>query len=128
MIVIYGINEKLNPLKTQLSDVIQACMTEVLGLPEGKRAHRFVPLPKEDMFYPEGRTDAYTFIEVNMMEGRKKNTKKRLIKTLFRQISTELNIHVNDIEIVIKEQPAYCWGFRGMTGDEVNDLSYEVAV
>jgi hypothetical protein len=23
-----------------------------------------------------------------------------------------------DVEITIREQPAHCWGFRGMTGDE----------
>ena len=28
----------------------------------------------------------------------------------------------------IKEQPAYCWGFRGMTGDEAHDLTYKVDV
>ena len=128
MIVVYGIKERLNPIKAKLSDVIQSCMTEVLGLPEGKRAHRFMPLHREDIFYPEGRTDAYTFIEINMMEGRKKNTKKELIKTLFKHISEQLKIDVVDIEITIKEQPSYCWGFRGMTGDEVKDLSYKVNV
>lgn len=33
-----------------------------------------------------------------------------------------------DIEITIKEQPAHCWGFRGITGDEVADLTYKVHV
>lgn len=27
-----------------------------------------------------------------------------------------------------KEQPAHCWGFRGMTGDEARDLKYSVNV
>ena len=128
MIIVYGIKEQLNPVKEQLSDVIQACMTEVLGLPEGKRAHRFMPMDKEDFFYPSGRSDAYTFIEINMMEGRKEETKKSLIKCLFSKISQQLKIDVVDIEISIKEQPAHCWGFRGMTGDDVKDLTYQVNV
>ncbi|MFA0071975.1 tautomerase family protein, partial [Vibrio breoganii] len=26
------------------------------------------------------------------------------------------------------EQPSHCWGFRGMTGDEAQDLKYKVKV
>ncbi|PME33116.1 hypothetical protein BCV39_22050 [Vibrio sp. 10N.286.55.E10] len=128
MVVIYGIKELLNPIKAQLSDVIQASMTEVLGLPESKRAHRIVPLNKSDFYYPEGRTDAYTVIEINMMAGREVETKKALIKALFTNIEAQLGISPVDIEITIKEQPPHCWGFRGMTGDDVTDLTYKVNV
>ena len=54
--------------------------------------------------------------------------KKALIKSLFANIEVELNILPVDIEITIKEQPAHCWGFRGITGDEVKDLKYSVNV
>jgi hypothetical protein len=53
VVVIYGIKELLNPIKAQLSDAIQTSMTEVLGLPESKRAHRIVPLDKSDFYYPK---------------------------------------------------------------------------
>ncbi|EKJ5338481.1 tautomerase family protein [Vibrio vulnificus] len=128
MVVIYGIKEYLNPIKAELSDVIQASMTQVLSLPESKRAHRIVPLDQSDFYYPEGRTDAYTVIEINMMEGRKAETKKALIKSLFANIESSLGISPVDIEITIKEQPPHCWGFRGMTGDDVKDLTYKVNV
>ena len=128
MIVVYGIKEKLNPIKAQLSDVIHDCMQSVLGMPEDKRAHRFVPMDKEDFYYPGGRTDAYTVIEINMMEGRQVETQKHLIKTLFKKIESQLSISPIDIEITIKEQAAHCWGFRGITGDEANDLQYKITV
>lgn len=128
MIVVYGIREKLNPIKTKLSDTIHSCMQSVLGLPEDKRAQRFVLLDKEDFFYPGGRSDAYTVIEINMMAGRKPETQKALIKTLFVEIEKQLAISPVDIEITIKEQAPYQWGFRGMTGDEVNDLKYSLDV
>lgn len=128
MVVIYGIKEQLNPIKAALSDVIQQSMTQALGLPEDKRAHRFIPLDKSDFYYPSGRSDAYTVIEVNMMAGRQVETKKALIKALFSNIEAQLGIAPVDIEITIKEQPAHCWGFRGMTGDEVTDLKYKVNV
>ncbi len=128
MIIVFGVKEKLNPIKAQLSDVIHGCMQSVLGMPEDKRAHRFVPMDKEDFYYPGGRSDAYTVIEINMMAGRKAETQKRLIKTLFKEIEDALSISPVDIEITIKEQASHCWGFRGITGDEANDLKYKIKV
>ena len=128
MIIVYGINEKLDPIKAKLSDVIHGCMQSVLGIPEDKRAHRFVPMPREDFYFPGGRTDAYTVIEVNMMAGRRAETQKKLIKTLFKEIESQLSIDPADVEITISEQPPHCWGFRGMTGDEAADLKYRVDV
>lgn len=128
MIVVYGIKEQLNPIKATLSKVIHDCMQSVLGIPEDKRAHRFIPLEKEDFYYPGGRSDAYTVIEINMMSGRKPETQKALIKTLFVNIEQALSIAPIDIEITIKEQAPHQWGFRGMTGDEARDLKYRVDV
>jgi hypothetical protein len=128
MIVIYGIKEELNPIKEKLSDVIHGCMQSVLGFPEDKRAHRFIPMDREDFYYPGGRTDAYTVIEINMMAGRQIETQKNLIKSLFQEIERQLLILPVDVEVIIKEQAPHQWGFRGMTGDEVNDLKYEVNV
>ena len=103
-------------------------MQSVLGMPEDKRAQRFIPMEKEDFCYPGGRSDAYTVIEINMMAGREVDTKKQLIKALFEEIERQLSIDPVDIEITIKEQAPHCWGFRGMTGDEVMDLKYKVNV
>lgn len=128
MIVVYGIKERLNPIKAKLSDTIHGCMQSVLGMPEDKRAHRFIPLDKEDFYYPEGRTDSYTVIEINMMAGRKPETQKNLIKSLFQELESQLLLAPINVEITIKEQSPHQWGFRGITGDEANDLKYKVNV
>jgi phenylpyruvate tautomerase PptA (4-oxalocrotonate tautomerase family) len=127
LIIVYGIADRLDPIKARLSDAIHTCLTGVLGLPEDKRAHRFVSLRREDMYYPGGRSDAYTVIEVHMIQGRTEQTKKALIKTLFRVLEADVGLAPVDVEITILEQPAHCWGFRGMTGDEAK-LNYEVEV
>jgi len=127
MIIVYGIKENLNPIKGKLSDVIHGCMQSVLGMPEDKRAHRFIPMSKEDFYYPDDRSDGYTVIEINMMQGREKETQKALIKSLFEHIEKEIGISPVDIEIIIKEQPPHCWGFRGITGDEAK-LNYKINV
>ncbi|MGB0867375.1 MAG: tautomerase family protein [Granulosicoccaceae bacterium] len=128
MIVVYGIDKKLNPIKAQLSDLIHSCMQEILGMPEDKRAHRFIPLEKSNFYCPGGRSESYTVIEINMMAGRKPKTQKALIKALFVALEQQLALDPVDVEITIKEQQPYQWGFRGMTGDEAQDLSYKIKV
>jgi hypothetical protein len=62
------------------------------------------------------------------MAGRQIETQKKLIKSLFYEIECKLLIPPVDVEVIIKEQAPHQWGFRGMTGDEVNDLKYKVNV
>ena len=85
-------------------------------------------MDKEDFFYPEDRSENYIAIEINLMQGRLEGTKKRLIKMLFSELEYKIGIKSYDVEITIKEQPAHCWGFRGMTGDEARDLVYDLNV
>ena len=69
-IKIYGIDKQLNPVKERLSKTIHEVVVEVLAFPKEKRFHRFFPMVKEDMLYGAGRSDAYTIIEIMMIEGR----------------------------------------------------------
>jgi hypothetical protein len=130
MIVIYGIKECLNPIKSKMSAVIHGCLMSTLGLPEHKRFHRFIPMDKEDFLYSveDGRTDSYTVLEINLMEGRQKETIKSLIRAIFFEFEKQLDISSKDVEIIVHEQPSHCWGFRGMTGDEAQDLAYKINV
>lgn len=126
-IKIYGVDQKLIPIREPLSQVIHSCVMEGLGMPEDKRAHRFIPLAKENFLMPGGRSDAYTIIEITMIAGRTKETKKKLVRLLFDQIKAEIGIDFMDLEIAILESPAHNWGFRGMHGDEIV-LNYEVNI
>jgi phenylpyruvate tautomerase PptA (4-oxalocrotonate tautomerase family) len=127
MICVYGIADRLNPRKSLVSDTIHRAMRDVLGLPEDKRAQRFFPLAREDFYMPGGRTEDYIVLEISMLEGRTVETKKALIKRLFALFEEQLGIGPADLEITLFEQPAHCWGFRGMTGDEAK-LDYRVNV
>ena len=126
-IKIYGIKEKLAPVRERLSEVVHECVMEALQFPTDKRAHRFFLMDKEDMLYPAGRTEAYTIIEIIMIEGRTVEAKKKLIRLLFDNIRDKINIQHQDVEICIQDSPSYNWGFRGMHGDEVK-LNYKINV
>ena len=127
MISVFGLAARLNPIKARMSDVLHQCLVDVLGLPADKRAHRFFPLASEDFYYPGGRSDAYTQITIDLIAGRTEATKKALIKAIFARFASDLGIEPVDVEITIREQPAHCWGFRGMTGDEAS-LGYRIDV
>jgi len=124
---IYGIAETLVPVRERLSEVIHACVIEALEFPADKRAHRFFPMDRENMRYPVGRSDAYTIIEITMIEGRTVETRKKLIRLLFDRIKAQVGIDHQDVEICIQESPAHNWGFRGMHGDEIQ-LNYRINV
>jgi len=126
-IKVYGIDTHLNPIKARLSAVIHSCVVDALQFPADKRAHRFFPLDAADFFYPAGRTDRYTIIEISMFEGRSVETKKRLIRLLFERIHVEFGISSQDVEVTITETPKHNWGLRGLPGDEVG-LNYKVEV
>jgi phenylpyruvate tautomerase PptA (4-oxalocrotonate tautomerase family) len=126
-IKIYGMKEHLDQIKATLSDIIHACVVDALHYPQDKRAHRFFGLERDDFYYPAGRTDKYTIIEISMFEGRSTEAKKRLIRLLFERISAQLAISTQDIEMTIFETPRHNWGMRGLPGDEVG-LNYQVDV
>lgn len=126
MIIVYGLKAPLQPRKKQLMEIIFSCLNLELGIPPKKHALRFIGLEEDDFYYPEGRSQDFTVIEINLMQGRTEFTKKRLIKMLFSELENKLGISPIDVEITIKEQPTHCWGFRGMTGDEAHDLTYSI--
>ncbi|MBD2252241.1 tautomerase family protein [Nostoc parmelioides] len=126
-IKVYGLSEKLNPIKAELSNILHTSLIEVLQISPEKRFHRFFPLDKLDFYYPSDRTENYLIIEIIMFEGRSVETKKQLLKDIFKKINEQLQISVYDIEITLFETPKHNWGIRGVPGDELN-LSYKVEV
>jgi phenylpyruvate tautomerase PptA (4-oxalocrotonate tautomerase family) len=128
-IKIYGLAERLNPIKAGLSDTIHACVVEAVRFPLDKRAHRFFPLAREDFYIPvgQGRTDAYTIIEISLFEGRSIKAKKHLIRLLFARLYEQHKLAPADVEITLTETPRHNWGFRGQPGDEIG-LDYKVSV
>jgi hypothetical protein len=124
---VYGLRAALDPIKRQLSDVIHGCVVEAFEYPVDKRAHRFFPLEAEDFFYPAGRSERYTIIEISLFEGRSVPAKKQLMRLLFSRAEQELGISPMDIELTISETPKHNWAFRGLPGDE-HVLGYKVEV
>lgn len=127
MIKVYALKSTLEGNTDEFSKIINSCLIEALKFPENKKSQRFIMLDKSEFYYPEGRSDSYTLLEISMMQGRSKNSKKELIKLLFQRFKEFLHIDPIDLEIIITEQPVENWGFRGMSGDEAQ-LNYKINV
>ena len=124
---IYGLAEHLRPRRHELSDAIHDCVIEALQFPPDKRAHRFFPLERVVFFMPVGRSDAYTIVEISMMEGRSVAARKNLVRLLFERVQARVGIAPQDLEICIQESAPCNWGFRGQHGDEI-PLNYRIDV
>jgi phenylpyruvate tautomerase PptA (4-oxalocrotonate tautomerase family) len=124
---IYGEKTHLSRVRTVLSDVVHGCLMEALGLPEDKRAQRFIGLEAANFIHPPDRSGAYTIIEISMFEGRTRASKRALLRLLMERIPERLDIPTQDVEITIFETPPANWGIRGRTGDELA-LNYRIDV
>lgn len=124
---IFGLREQLRPIMPGASDIIHSCFVDALKYPAEKRFHRFFLLEKDEFFFPAGRSDQYTIIEITMIEGRSAEAKRNLIRLLFERFNTQLGIVGDDLEITILESPKGNWGFRGKPGDE-HELNYKINV
>lgn len=126
-IKIYALAETIAAKRVQISDAIHASMTAVLGLPLEKRFQRFFPMEREHFFHPPDRTNVYTILEIDLFPGRRAETKKALIRSLFSNVRQHAQIEERDLEITIREIPRENWGIRGLPGDELS-VSYKVEV
>ena len=98
-----------------------------LKLPEDKRFQRFLPLAPWQLVAPADRSPAYLIVEVVLFTGRSVETRKALVRALMDDLSRELGLSPNDVEITLIESPRENWGIRGQHGDE-RGLAYKVDV
>lgn len=124
---IYGREEHLEAHHRRISDVIHRAAVRTLKAPPEKRFQRFIPLSEWQLVAPADRSERYLIIEVNMFSGRTLETRKALIRALMDDLSNELSLTPNDIEVTLFESPRENWGIRGQHGDEMS-LSYKVDV
>jgi hypothetical protein len=124
---IYGHERFLNGRIPNLSAAIHSVAMEVLGLPSGKRFHRFIPMQEGFFLTPDDRSERYLIIECLLFEGRSVETKKAFYRALLPALEDAAGIAPDDIELTFIETPRHDWLIRGRPGDELN-LSYRVEV
>lgn len=114
---IYGRKDVWSGRKTEISDAIHDCLTEVWELPQDKRFHRFFLMDADDFVNP--RSPEYLIVEILCFEGRSDDAKRRLHRAISARFA--------EVEITILESPKVNWGIRGVPADELA-LPYKVEV
>lgn len=100
-ILVYGLQQNLEPRRFALSHAIHAALMAAIGTPEFKKFQRFIILEPENFIFPSDRSRDYTIIEISMFEGRSVETKKNLIRTMYQKIAETADIKPQDLEITI---------------------------
>ena len=122
---IYGYRPFLETQASAISDAIHGASQSALGLPPGKRFHRFLPLDAWQFVAPEDRSGKYLIIEIMMFEGRPVETKKAFYRALLANLIHACDMTADDIELTIVESPRHDWLIRGQPADELV-LNYQV--
>jgi hypothetical protein len=124
---IYGRHEYLHEHHARISELIHGAAVRSLGLPADKRFQRFLPLESWQLVAPADRSPHYLIIEAYMFSGRSVAVRKALIRALMDDLTRELGLAANDVEITLFESPRENWGIRGQHGDELA-LNYKVDI
>lgn len=126
-IKIYGMKSNIERNISAISDSIHDAVISALEYPQEKRFHRFIELEPSNFIYPNDRSEEYIIIEISLFEGRSIEAKKELIRGIYSNLSLQIGVSTQDVEITISETPKENWGIRGIHGDELV-LEYKVEV
>jgi phenylpyruvate tautomerase PptA (4-oxalocrotonate tautomerase family) len=113
--------------KRKILDAVHDALVAAFKIPESDRTQKIMEFDEENFEIPEGKTLKYTLIEIAVFPGRSREAKKELYRLIVEKLGA-LGVPVNDVFILLNEQPLDNWGIRGgqMAG-EVH-LGYTVKV
>ena len=94
-----------------LLDAIHDALVEAFKIPQGDRCQQLVQLAPEHFELPEGRTAAFTLIEITAFPGRSVEAKRALYRSMARRFEAA-GLSSNDLFIVIHELPLENWSAR----------------
>lgn len=113
--------------RKRLLEAVHSALVEAFGIPEDDRTQRLIEHDPGSFEIPPGRSEKYTLVEITAFPGRSPDAKRRLYKTIVRNLQ-EMGIPAGDISIVLHEPPMENWGVRGgKSADEV-DLGFRLDV
>lgn len=124
---IYGRRSTLEGRIPAISDAIEASMAETIAVPPGRKYQRFLPMDDACFYDPDGPQSGLLVVEVQMMVGRSREARQRLIHALMDRVAAAAGTHRNAVEVILQEVPKENWGLRGTTGDLL-DLGYKTNV
>jgi 4-oxalocrotonate tautomerase family enzyme len=106
-----------------LMDSVHESMVEILLIPTDDRNIR---LSEYEVEFFDSKPPYEYFIEIIMFEGRTKETKSKLFRSIVSKLKNQLEIEPETVFIVINEQPKDNWGIRG--GISASDIQFDFKI
>ncbi|MCL5498518.1 tautomerase family protein [Escherichia coli] len=101
---------------TQISDILQRTLEDEFTVPAGDRFQVFETLPARQRVFDQhyksgGRSD--NFIQFHILAGkpRTREQKQNLCRVLCQRLQSTLNIHPNDVMVMIQFNTVDEWSF-----------------
>lgn len=110
-----------------LIEALYLAQRAALKVPEGDRQIRYVEHRPEHFAVPPGKSENFTYVEINLFSGRSLDAKRALYQEIVRRFG-ELGIAPGDILIVLHEPPLENWGIRGGQPACEVDLGFSLKV
>jgi len=110
-----------------LMEAVYQAQREALKVPEGDRNIRYIEHAPEHFAVPPGKSENYTYVEINLFPGRSLEAKRTLYQSIVRRFGA-LGIAAEDIFIVLHEPPLDNWGLRGGFPASEIDLGFNLKV
>lgn len=101
---------------TQLSDILQQCLEAEFAVPPGDRFQLFEAMPARQRIYDrhyksDGRSENYIQFHILAGKPRSREQKQNLCRALCQRLQMTLNIHPDDIMVMIQFNTADDWSF-----------------
>lgn len=113
--------------KTALLEAVQGAISATLKLPPLDRYIRLAEHGPDEWLLPEGKSAAFTLVEIALFEGRTPETKGALYAAIVEALE---GVGVPRAEVFIRliEQQRENFGIRGGQRADLLDLGYKVKV
>ena len=113
--------------KRKILDAVHDALVAAFKIPESDRTQKIMEFDEENFEIPEGKTLKYTLIEIAVFPGRSREAKKELYRLIVEKLGA-LGVPVNDVFILLNEQPLDNWGIRGGQMASETRLGYDLKV
>lgn len=110
-----------------LIEAVYQAQREALKVPEGDHQIRYIEHKSEHFVVPPGKSENYTFVEIQLFPGRTLEAKKNLHQGIVKRFG-DLGIEPKDVVIVLHEPPLENWGIRGGLPASEVELGFSVNV
>ena len=99
--------------KKTLLNCIHESLIKALGIEDWDRFQRIVEIEAADFEIPDGKTENFMIIELELFPGRSKEQKAQAIARITELLGERLEVAATDVFIVIHEPPLENWGMAG---------------